>query len=1353
MQRLGFASLLAAAALLVPALAAAQPDFDPGGRNKPPRGQPDGGGGGRNKPPRGEGDRGPGVDELIKRYVDIALKQPGEPFPLLKLGELYRQRDGNVDKLVEDFTARAAADGPDKLNARLVLAGVLINARRFDEARASLEATVAERPTLDTPKLMLARLAAAQGDRATARQQYEAALPLVTGSLDREKVTRELMLLCLDLKDFDAAKARHTELVRAAGGSLFVMRELGRELLAREEYARAETEFREVVRTASGDTRALAPALKDLGVALARQKKMDEALETLKRARDTAGQSAGLRAEILSILTEVYREEGKLTDLIAVLETEHDRDFQREATVASLYEETGSVDKAITAYRDALKIDGDSVYVRVKLVHLLQSAGQLEEAIKEYEALVKAAPENPEYVFELADTFIQRGDRKKALALVEDLERRTRDEPDLLAAVADFYERIEEPKKALDVLEKLAGSSGSDPQYLVDLGDRYFQDGDVKRAVETWKRILTAVSNRARAQAMLGETYLDHDMADEALEAMREAVKLAPGQVRYKKALASALERVATATQGGPYRYTEALQMWEEILRGADEPTLEREARTHIVTLWSIQRQLAEKVGPLSARFAGSPPDLSAGRLLAEVQRRLNKLPDAEATLRSIVEKAPGDESSLLALERVLVSQRKLPEGIEVLKKLVDVNDKAAREYYQRMSQYASELYLDDDAIAYAAKAVERSPDDASGHHRLGLMYRRRQNIERAMQELRAAISKNDRLFPAYFDLAELYMSSGQVDEADRLYRAVVRMSRDEEFVIRAARLSMQVNLGRGTLESLERELLPVALGNPQKTIYRRLLVELYGAMAFPLVHAARLGSGETAAAAKQKLAEVGTRAVKPLLDALADDKQSQQRVAIEVLAYVQNKGAGPALMNFATGQADRDLRVRAMVACGALDDPALLPRFEQLLAPDENSDTVAGDAVSVAAAWGVARMRSPKAARLLDAMLRSPSPDVRALGAVGVGLLGDKTRAAALGELVRSPQAGPAARAAAAYALGRIGDDSQKALLLALSDSSDVDVALAALQSLARLEQGPAGVAELGPIVARRLLSEEPDVRRFAVSTATALVRGEKTNGDNPLAVPDGAVVVSEVLRGLAPGGYAASEQALALAALKEALVKEARAAVATSPERAAIVAEVVANGLRPLVDLLPSEHLADGERAALEGVAEAMAVATTPGFVALARHPSAEVRRRALEFLAKRSEPEAQATIVVALGEDDASLVRTALGAIGTLHSDELAAAVSKQLESAEAWSIRAAAAEAIGRMWAAGTEPEPATERAIEKAATSDAFALVREAALRAAAKGRPDFTRPLATRIAASDAEPRLRELADGLARQP
>src|SRR5262249_25795587 len=163
------------------------------------------------------------------------------------------------------------------------------------------------------------------------------------------------------------------------------------------------------VKAAAGDNRALAPALRDLGNALAKQRKMAEAMTTLKRALTVAGGAAGVRSEILLIMTDAFRAEGKLPELIALLEAEHAPDFQRLATMGALYEETGDVEKAIATYRKALAQEGKHIDTRLRLVHLFQTAGELDTAIKEYELLIKAAPNNPDFVFELCETLIQRG--------------------------------------------------------------------------------------------------------------------------------------------------------------------------------------------------------------------------------------------------------------------------------------------------------------------------------------------------------------------------------------------------------------------------------------------------------------------------------------------------------------------------------------------------------------------------------------------------------------------------------------------------------------------------------------------------------------------------------------------------------------------------------------------------------------------------------------------------------------------------------------------------------------------------------------------------------------------------------
>jgi tetratricopeptide (TPR) repeat protein/HEAT repeat protein len=1372
----------------------ARADFDPNGRGKkkpakpgpsaPGPARPGPNKPGPAKPTKPGGDdpdarTGPGSDALIARYTAIVLSQPSQPFPIQRLAQLYRERDGNLKKLVDDFEKRAAAGGPEAWGLRVALAGIYKQDGRPDEAIKTYQAAIAEKPGEASAILALAQLESDQGDKVAARRHFEAARPLLKVPADLEQTTRTLLAICLDLKDFDAAKGYHDALVKAAGGSLFVKAELGRELLSRGQFERAEVEFREVVKAASGDNRALAPALRDLGQALAKQKKMTEAMATMKRALAVAGPAAGVRAEILLIMTEAFRSEGKLTELIALLEAEKGQDFQRLAMMGSLYEETGDVDKAIVTYRKALGLDGKHIDTRLRLVHLLQTAGELDTAIKEYEALIKAAPGNPDFVFELCETLIQRGDRPKALKLLTELEGRAHDD-EVLAAVADFYERVEEKDKAMRVLQKLAQSGGGDPSHLVDLGDRYFQAGDKKKALETWARIKTMVPNRARAAATVGEVYLDHDMAAEALAALREAAQLEPANVRYKKSLATALERTATSLGTPQTRYGEARVVWEELLTGpgAVDKILAREARQHIVSLWSLTRELAGQVAALTARFAATPPDIEAGRLLAEVQRKLHRLPDAEATLRRVTTLAPGDEESWLALERVLVQQgqERLPDAIQALAKLVEVDPKRAREFYQRMAQYSADLSHDDDAIKYAARAVELSPNDASAHQKLGEMYRIRQDIPHAIAEYRLAIAQNDRLFPVYIKLAELLLSAGQLDEADRLFRRVVRASADEELVASAARMSLQLNLGRGTLTELERELLPVAVGNPQKTIYRRLLLELYGAMTFPLVQKVKHGSAAASAVARAELAKIGARAVKPLLDALADDKEAQQKIAIEVLAYVENKSAGPALYNFATGPADKNLRVRAMLAVGALRDPAMLPRYEAMLAPKEGATQILpSDSIAVAAAWGVARMgevghpgADPRTSKLAEPLLLkligAGSPDVRALGAIGLGLTHDRKHGPALAALAASPEAGPLARAAATSALAELGAGDPKSaatlvppgLLPALADATDPLLRQAALLAMARLgdraDLHGGGAAEA---IAAGAFSREESLRSAAVSAAATLsTRGYKRSRE-ALPVPDGPLTLRDVLLGLAPDEAGPSERAAALVALGPALQRAAVAAVATSPERARLVADALLAGDGATLALAPftdgKARLDPALAKQVDATIESLAAAVVPGFAALERHPDVDVRTRAVELLARRPDPIAQAAVIDALSDPDEGVRRTALSAIGSVKHAPTIAAVAKLLQTSTSWPLRVRASEALGRLGRGGADP--GVVDALAAAARTDDYALVREAAARALAPLDRARAKPVLEDLAAKDPEPRVRQTATELLAAP
>ena len=267
--------------------AARAQDFDPRGRHKPPPttaprpggrppvARPPGTPPGTPPPSSPAGSPAAATDGapaavLIERYTKIVLAQPGSPFPLQRLAQLYRDRDGKLAALATDFERRAAQPGAEQYAATVSLAGIYKIDGRVDDAVRTYEQAIALRSSDASAPLALARVLQDRGDVTGARARYAQALALQSLAADKEQTLRTLVGLALDAKDWPAAKGFHAQLVKMQPTSLFVRGELGRELYARGEYERAEAEFKELVQAAQGDNRTLAPALKDLGRAQAK---------------------------------------------------------------------------------------------------------------------------------------------------------------------------------------------------------------------------------------------------------------------------------------------------------------------------------------------------------------------------------------------------------------------------------------------------------------------------------------------------------------------------------------------------------------------------------------------------------------------------------------------------------------------------------------------------------------------------------------------------------------------------------------------------------------------------------------------------------------------------------------------------------------------------------------------------------------------------------------------------------------------------------------------------------------------------------------------------------------------------
>lgn len=1240
---------------------------------------------------RADGSR---VDVLIARYRAVLARDPRETFAFQRLLDLYRERDGDVDRLVRELEAEVAG-AADAFAARMLLGHVYKAQGRVPQARALYEQAAGLRPDDPAPLLAMANIDRGS-DPGRSRELFERALANTGDPQSQREILRELGDIALEQEDWDGARAYFDRLARGAGSSIYLRTEFARALAARNQHERAIAEYERVLASLRGDNRVIAPILRDLAQAQLEAGRGADAIATLERALRVSGPRSGIRRELYDVLVEAYRRADRLPELAERLARA--RDFDAIELLGRIHDELGEEDEALAAYRRALRMNPRHIDTRVRLVQLLSRSGRIDEVIEEYRQLVRVAPREPRFVVELAQLLMQVGRRDEALRLADEVSRRHRADPSVHQALAELYTRWGEEARARREIATLVRIDPRDPSHVIALGEQQLEAGDEEQALATWRRLLTIERDRARGHASLAAVLADHDFLDEAERHFRQAVEAEPTRVEYLRGLAALLERPRRGErpQERQQRDREAAQWWSKVLEVATERAERREARQRVVAIWSRRGELQARIRAWLAAFSATPPDVEAGRFLAEAYLRMRprNVEQAERTLERIVAAEPGDVESLVSLERVRASRGDLAGAIEILRRLVEADPRRAPRYLQRMAEHALALYRDEDAVRYAAEAVARTPDDAEAHRRLGDLYRARQDLDRAIASYSRALELNDRLFTTYFDLAELHLARGDHEAADRLYRQVLRASLDDDLVARAGRASIQLHLGAGTLESLERDLLPLALGNPRRPIYRKLLVELYDSLTASWIHLAA-GHGEQAAAARESLARLGVRAIKPLLEALADEDPTQQRVAVEILGHLGNPNAAGPLLALAEGDAPLDLRIRALIGAGNVASSSFVDRFVPLARSPERR-------LRAIAAWALARIGGARSVAALRALLTEGDPDVRAYAALGLGRAGDRASVRRLEEMLREDRS-PTAAAAAAWALGLRGDARHIPLLVAAMRRGGLvsRAAASALGRLARRDDAPGALSALAEALF------EPDAQ-LQSAAALALRQGDAASEELPARGGRPAATLEALLD--APSVAAA----VPMEPLAPALEAASREALRGPVERVVAALQVLAPvgaaplGLGRLTSDLPSwpAELRDEALATLERLAASL----TPDLLQLTAHPEPRVRELAVATLARAAPEAAAPALIRALGDDDPRVLRAALDAVGPTHAG-LVAPVAELALGHRDWAVRLRAVQSLRRLGdSSAVEP-------LSRVLEADPYAFVREAAAEA------------------------------------
>jgi HEAT repeat protein len=435
------------------------------------------------------------------------------------------------------------------------------------------------------------------------------------------------------------------------------------------------------------------------------------------------------------------------------------------------------------------------------------------------------------------------------------------------------------------------------------------------------------------------------------------------------------------------------------------------------------------------------------------------------------------------------------------------------------------------------------------------------------------------------------------------------------------------------------------------------------------------------------------------------------------------------------------------MVAVGALRDARLESKLADLLLGGDRGHLSDSDPVSIAAAWSLARLGTKSSLGPLEKLAASDAGNLRALAVLGLGKLGDARAAGLVRSLLRSPEAGALPRAAAAFAAGSLGLRGEADALTELSREPDPSVRAQAILALSRLKLDSAGAA-----IAEALTESSAELGRAGARAAVALVSTASAAPDEVFPVQDGNLDVRQVIDAIHPVAHDPTLEIGALAKLSPSLSRAAAAAAESSPARARALSEALSRGGAGLT--LGSFETAarkptTEERAAAQRLLAEIGGSVVSPLSRMTSHPDPEQRLVPLPFLIGRSEEQARRALESLTRDTDAGVRRATLSALGP-EQQQLAGVVAARLNQEQEWPLRATAAEALGRI--AQGAADAAVTAALSRAALSDPYALVREAAAKALRSVAGAGSLPVLRQLKERDPEPRVRDLAQTLAKE-
>jgi tetratricopeptide (TPR) repeat protein len=429
------------------------------------------------------------------------------------------------------------------------------------------------------------------------------------------------------------------------------------------------------------------------------------------------------------------------------------------AELAGAYGNRGEyLNKAIDAYKEALRLDPSASFLSEELTDLYIQSGQLNRAVTEAEALLKQNPDNLDarrvlgriYTRLIGDTQTNKVDENMLNKSIEQYKIITeKDKNDLESRVilGRLYLAAHNSVEAEKIYKSVLEAEPDNEEALTGLASVYSGLGDTKGAIEMLRRASEKNPN-VRSLGALASFYEQTNDYAAAAETLKRMIPLAPDNNRIKRALAQDLLYSD--------KIDESLALYKEIA-------------------------------------AEDPRDPSVQLNLSRIYRQKGDFDKSRAALVKAKEIDPANLDVKYEEVNLLDSEGKNDAAIVVLKGIIadkNTDPSAKGKLTERLGilYRASGKYPE--AVAAFRELGETDPEQAS-HAAVQVIetYRAEKKLPEARKEMEAALKKYPKDRSVMLENASLLAEQGKTTEAVAVFRNLMGPTPDRDLLLAIAQV------------------------------------------------------------------------------------------------------------------------------------------------------------------------------------------------------------------------------------------------------------------------------------------------------------------------------------------------------------------------------------------------------------------------------------------------------------------------------------------------------------------------------------------------------------------------------------